>query len=229
MNSYKVAQVSSDCSPLLEAEQAESLGIELLEMVPSREDEIKLKEYREDAVSTFIVDDYVRLEFKGSTFTGSWKSFSSPKISSTFLVVIAIVSNGIVIYVWMMKTVLLDVKSTNTIVQIKSKIGALEGIGNRQKALFFAGIMQMFERKIGRLSTLFLAMEEGFLALVSSLVLKIWNLNEHSDVVGAFNCQGTGWCRVAKKNLIHDHQPGTVSGVIRAQDVKHLARVTDHG
>jgi hypothetical protein len=27
----------------------------------------------------------------------------------------------------------------------------------------------MFERKIGRLSTLFLAMEEGFLALVSSL------------------------------------------------------------
>ncbi|AQK84053.1 Pyrophosphate--fructose 6-phosphate 1-phosphotransferase subunit alpha 2, partial [Zea mays] len=32
------------------------------------------------------------------------------------------------IYVWMMKTVLLDVKSTNTIVQIKYKIGALEGI-----------------------------------------------------------------------------------------------------
>jgi hypothetical protein len=47
-------------------------------------------------------------------------------------------------------------------------------------------------------------------------VLKIWNLNEHSNVVGAFNCQGAGWCRVAKKNLIHDHQPRTVSGVIRA-------------
>ncbi|ONM00404.1 hypothetical protein ZEAMMB73_Zm00001d030154 [Zea mays] len=104
MNSYKVAQVSSDCSPLLEAGQAESLGTELLEMVPSREEEIKLKEYREDAVSTFVVDDYVRLEFKGSTFSGSWKSFSSPKISSTFLVVIAIVSNEIVIHVWMMKT-----------------------------------------------------------------------------------------------------------------------------
>ena len=41
----------------------------------------------------------------------------------------------------MMKTVLLDVKSTNTIVQIKSKIGALEGIGKSQQALFFAGIM----------------------------------------------------------------------------------------
>lgn len=60
-------------------------------------------------------------------------------------------------------------------------------------------------------------------------VLKIWNLNEHSGVVGAFNCQGAGWCRVAKKNLIHDQQPGTVSGVIQAQDVEHLARVADHG
>jgi hypothetical protein len=66
MNSYKAAQVSSDCSPLLEAGQTESLGTELLEMVPSREEEIKLKEYREDVVSTFVVDDYVRLEFKGS-------------------------------------------------------------------------------------------------------------------------------------------------------------------
>ncbi|AQL05163.1 hypothetical protein ZEAMMB73_Zm00001d046894 [Zea mays] len=147
MNSYKAAKVSSECSPLLEAGQAESLGTELLEMVPSREEEIKLKEYRENAVSTFVVDDYVRLEFKGSTFTGSWKSFSSPKISSTFLVVIAIVSNGIVIYVWMMKIVLLDVKSTNTIVQIKSKIGALEGIGNSQQALFFVGIMVRSSRR----------------------------------------------------------------------------------
>ncbi|KAL5660124.1 hypothetical protein ACJX0J_027249, partial [Zea mays] len=80
--------------------QVDSLGTELLEMllkmVPSREEEIKLKEYREDAVSTFVVDDYVRLELKDSTFSRSWKSFSSPKISLTFLAVIAIVSNGIV-------------------------------------------------------------------------------------------------------------------------------------
>lgn len=42
-------------SPLLGAGQAESLGTELLEtllkMAPSREEEIKLKEFREDAVS----------------------------------------------------------------------------------------------------------------------------------------------------------------------------------
>lgn len=38
-----------------------------------------------------------------------------------------------------MKTVPLDVKSSDTIDQIKSKIGALEGIDNSQQALFFAG------------------------------------------------------------------------------------------
>jgi ubiquitin C len=43
------------------------------------------------------------------------------------------------IYIRMMKTVLLDVKSTDTIDQIKSKIGALEGIDNSQQELFFAG------------------------------------------------------------------------------------------
>ncbi|XP_062196133.1 probable galactinol--sucrose galactosyltransferase 1 [Phragmites australis] len=59
-------------------------------------------------------------------------------------------------------------------------------------------------------------------------ILKIWNLNEHSGVIGAFNCQGAGWCRVGKKNLIHDKQPGTVTGVIRAQDVDYLAKVADH-
>ncbi|TVU05380.1 hypothetical protein EJB05_48539 [Eragrostis curvula] len=59
-------------------------------------------------------------------------------------------------------------------------------------------------------------------------ILKIWNLNEHAGVIGAFNCQGAGWCRVGKKNLIHDEQPGTVTGVIRAQDVDYLAKVADH-
>lgn len=43
------------------------------------------------------------------------------------------------IYVKMMKTVPLDVKSTDTIDQIKSQISALEGIDSSQQALFFAG------------------------------------------------------------------------------------------
>ena len=40
---------------------------------------------------------------------------------------------------------------------------------------------------------------------VSSAVLK--PSYEHSGVIGAFNFQGAGWCRVGKKNLVHDEQP----------------------
>lgn len=60
-------------------------------------------------------------------------------------------------------------------------------------------------------------------------LLKIWNLNKFSGVMGVFNCQGAGWCKVEKKNLIHDEQPGTVTGVIRAKDVDYLSRVADDG
>ncbi|KAL2245173.1 probable galactinol--sucrose galactosyltransferase 1 [Sesamum indicum] len=56
-------------------------------------------------------------------------------------------------------------------------------------------------------------------------LLKIWNLNDHNGVVGVFNCQGAGWCKVGKKNLIHDEQPGTITGIIRAKDVDYLPRV----
>ncbi|XP_062081338.1 probable galactinol--sucrose galactosyltransferase 1 [Humulus lupulus] len=56
-------------------------------------------------------------------------------------------------------------------------------------------------------------------------LLKIWNMNAISGVVGAFNCQGAGWCKVGKKNLIHDEHPGTFTGVIRARDVNYLHKV----
>ncbi|KAF4349500.1 hypothetical protein F8388_008443 [Cannabis sativa] len=56
-------------------------------------------------------------------------------------------------------------------------------------------------------------------------LLKIWNMNAISGVVGAFNCQGAGWCKVGKKNLIHDENPGIVTGVIRAKDVNYLHKV----
>lgn len=42
-----------------------------------------------------------------------------------------------------------------------------------------------------------------------------------------FNCQGAGWCKAGKKNLIHDEHPGTITGVIRSKDVSYLPRVTD--
>jgi hypothetical protein len=70
----------------------------------------------------------------------------------------------------MMKTVLLDVKSTNTIDQIKSKIGALEGIDNSPQALFFARIMvavrfQISMSSVNKMSLLALSIFLNFLKL----------------------------------------------------------------
>ncbi|KAF3453252.1 hypothetical protein FNV43_RR03692 [Rhamnella rubrinervis] len=56
-------------------------------------------------------------------------------------------------------------------------------------------------------------------------LLKIWNLNNFSGVVGVFNCQGAGWCKVGKTNLVHDEHPGTITGVVRAKDVEYLPKV----
>lgn len=52
-------------------------------------------------------------------------------------------------------------------------------------------------------------------------------MNDFSGVIAVFNCQGAGWCKVGKKNLIHDDNPGVVTGVIRAKDVDYLSRVAD--
>ncbi|XXG72428.1 hypothetical protein AAC387_Pa07g1524 [Persea americana] len=60
-------------------------------------------------------------------------------------------------------------------------------------------------------------------------LLKIWNLNDYSGVVGVFNCQGAGWCRVQKKNLIHDEQPNPITGLLRSRDVDQLPKVAKNG
>ncbi|KAK9080715.1 hypothetical protein SSX86_000473 [Deinandra increscens subsp. villosa] len=58
-------------------------------------------------------------------------------------------------------------------------------------------------------------------------LLKIWNLNDFTGVVGVFNCQGAGWCKDGKKILTHDEKPSTITGVIRAKDVNYLPKVAD--
>lgn len=60
-------------------------------------------------------------------------------------------------------------------------------------------------------------------------LLKIWNLNDFNGVVGVFNCQGAGWCKVGKKNLIHDYQPETITGIVRANDVNYLPKIAHDG
>jgi raffinose synthase len=48
-------------------------------------------------------------------------------------------------------------------------------------------------------------------------------------VVGVFNCQGAGWCRVTKRTRVHDATPGTLTGTVRADDVDAIARVAGDG
>ncbi|GFP89697.1 probable galactinol--sucrose galactosyltransferase 2 [Phtheirospermum japonicum] len=60
-------------------------------------------------------------------------------------------------------------------------------------------------------------------------LLKIWNMNKCSGLVGVFNCQGAGWCKVAKKTLIHDASPGTLTGSIQAADVDGISQIAGPG
>lgn len=56
-------------------------------------------------------------------------------------------------------------------------------------------------------------------------LLKIWNLNKYTGMVGAFNCQGAGWCKVEKKNRIHDKSPTALTGSVRSIDVDLLPQI----
>ncbi|PWA98961.1 seed imbibition 1 [Artemisia annua] len=58
-------------------------------------------------------------------------------------------------------------------------------------------------------------------------LLKIWNLNNFTGVVGVFNCQGAGWCKDGKTMITHDEEPPTITGFIRAKDVNYLPKVAD--
>eukprot|EP00249_Psilotum_nudum_P004283 c17816_g1_i2 orf=567-2501(+) len=60
-------------------------------------------------------------------------------------------------------------------------------------------------------------------------LLKIWNMNKYTGVLGAFNCQGAGWSKIDKMNVIHDAAPKTVSGSVHARDVDMLRQVAPEG
>ncbi|XP_073306209.1 probable galactinol--sucrose galactosyltransferase 2 [Primulina huaijiensis] len=56
-------------------------------------------------------------------------------------------------------------------------------------------------------------------------LLKIWNVNKCSGLVGVFNCQGAGWCKTAKKTRIHDASPGTLTSSVQVTDVDTLSQI----
>ncbi|KAL0424273.1 UNVERIFIED_CONTAM: Galactinol--sucrose galactosyltransferase [Sesamum radiatum] len=51
-------------------------------------------------------------------------------------------------------------------------------------------------------------------------MLKIWNLNKFTGVVGAFNCQGGGWCRETRRNKCAAEYSHVVSSVAGPSDVE---------
>lgn len=60
-------------------------------------------------------------------------------------------------------------------------------------------------------------------------LLKIWNVNKCTGVVGVFNCQGAGWCKVIKKTRIHNASPGTLTSSVQATDVDTIAQLAGPG
>ncbi|XP_038972675.1 probable galactinol--sucrose galactosyltransferase 2 isoform X2 [Phoenix dactylifera] len=60
-------------------------------------------------------------------------------------------------------------------------------------------------------------------------LLKIWNANKCTGVVGVFNCQGAGWCKIAKKIRVHNAAPGTLTGTVSARDVDNIAQLAGEG
>ncbi|KAG0481862.1 hypothetical protein HPP92_009946 [Vanilla planifolia] len=56
-------------------------------------------------------------------------------------------------------------------------------------------------------------------------LLKVWNVNKCSGVVGVFNCQGAGWCKVEKRTRIHNDAPGALTGCVKADDVDAMRQI----
>lgn len=52
-------------------------------------------------------------------------------------------------------------------------------------------------------------------------LLKIWNMNKYTGVLGVYNCQGAAWSSIERKNTFHPTRHEALTGVVRGRDV-HL-------
>ncbi|XP_010942528.1 probable galactinol--sucrose galactosyltransferase 2 [Elaeis guineensis] len=61
-------------------------------------------------------------------------------------------------------------------------------------------------------------------------LLKIWNLNTYTGVLGIFNCQGTGtWPNLNKNQIIPASKPKYLTGHISPSDIEYLGEVAGNG
>ncbi|XP_073285037.1 probable galactinol--sucrose galactosyltransferase 6 [Primulina huaijiensis] len=56
-------------------------------------------------------------------------------------------------------------------------------------------------------------------------LLKIWNINKYTGVLGVYNCQGAAWNSVERKNTFHQTKPEAITGYIRGRDVHLISEV----
>lgn len=54
-------------------------------------------------------------------------------------------------------------------------------------------------------------------------LLKIWNMNKYTGVLGVYNCQGAAWNTIERENTFHCTQPDAITGFIRSHDVHLIA------
>lgn len=57
----------------------------------------------------------------------------------------------------------------------------------------------------------------------SCSLLKIWNMNKYSGVLGVYNCQGAAWNSVERKNTFHQTNSEAITGYVRGRDVHLIA------
>ncbi|KAL2465538.1 putative galactinol--sucrose galactosyltransferase 6 [Abeliophyllum distichum] len=57
-------------------------------------------------------------------------------------------------------------------------------------------------------------------------LLKIWNINKYTGVLGVYNCQGAAWNSVERKNTFHQTKSESITGNIRGSDVHLISEVS---
>ncbi|KAK4369945.1 hypothetical protein RND71_009420 [Anisodus tanguticus] len=54
-------------------------------------------------------------------------------------------------------------------------------------------------------------------------LLKIWNMNKYTGVLGVYNCQGAAWSTIERKNTFHKTNSEAITGYIRGRDVHFIS------
>ena len=57
-------------------------------------------------------------------------------------------------------------------------------------------------------------------------LLKIWNMNKFTGVLGVYNCQGAAWSSVEKKNAFHQTGTEALTCGVKGSDVHHISEAS---